>query len=61
MTNSIPSNKKIDPVKLDAWIHMNTVREGNPSPGAAFIYLDDLMMGFEGSRLEPNGTTRSGS
>jgi len=28
MTYSIPSNKTIDPVKLDAWIQMNTVHEG---------------------------------
>lgn len=49
---SIPADKNIDPSKLQAWIEMNTVRAGNPSPGAPFIYLDDLMQGFIGTRVE---------
>lgn len=53
MVDQIPPFKKIDAAKLDAWIQMNTVHQGNPSPGAPFIYLDDLMMGFKGDRLEP--------
>lgn len=52
-SSSIPADKTIDPVKLQAWIDMNTVRDQNPSPGAAFIYIDDLMQGFIGTRLEP--------
>jgi hypothetical protein len=36
----------IDSDKLEAWISMNTVQKGNPSPGAAFIYVDDLMNGL---------------
>ncbi|MPY12258.1 hypothetical protein [Arthrobacter bussei] len=51
--SNIPADKTIDPVKLQAWIEMNTVTGRNPSPGAAFIYIDDLMQGFVGSRLEP--------
>jgi hypothetical protein len=41
-TYRIAADKKIDPIRLDAWIHMNTVQNGNPSPGAAFIYVEDL-------------------
>jgi hypothetical protein len=54
MVNHIPPGKKIDPLKLNDWIQMNTVTGENPSPGAAFIYVDDLMMGFAGDRLEPS-------
>jgi hypothetical protein len=36
----------IDRDKLEGWIAMNTVREGNPSPGAPFIYVDDLLQGL---------------
>lgn len=41
----IPADKKIDPVRLDAWIHMNTVTNSHPSPGASFIYVRDLAPG----------------
>lgn len=54
VSSPIPPDKKIDPVRLDAWIKMNTVTTGNPSPGAPFIYIDDLIMGFKGNRLEPD-------
>jgi hypothetical protein len=36
----------IDSDKLEAWMVMKIVHQGNPSPGSAFIYVDDLLDGL---------------
>ncbi|QOD05791.1 hypothetical protein [Pseudarthrobacter sp. BIM B-2242] len=49
----IPADKKIDPSKLDAWIHMNSVINANPSPGLPFIYVQDLDEGLPPGPVDP--------
>lgn len=49
----IPADKKIDPVKLDAWIHMNTVSSPVHSPGPAFIYARDLKVPEAAGEIDP--------
>lgn len=59
MTNAseprIPRAVKIDPERLEAWISMNTVRDRAPSPGAEFIYVDDLIQGLRGDHFDQEG------
>lgn len=49
----IPADKKIDPVKLDAWIHMNTVSSPIHSPSPAFIYTRDLEVPETAGVIDP--------
>lgn len=52
---TVEPGKKIDAVKLVAWIEIVTVPAGTkPTPGAAFLYVDDLLLGLQGSRLDPH-------
>ncbi|WP_229992230.1 hypothetical protein [Arthrobacter sp. Bi26] len=53
MTIRIPSDKQIDPSKLDTWIQMNTVRRAVHSPGPAFVYIKDIEAGTAGSVIDP--------
>lgn len=43
-----------DPVKLQALIDAKTLKNADEYTGEAIIYLDDLMQGFRGTRLEPD-------
>jgi hypothetical protein len=47
------ANTRIDPLKLQAWIDMNSVTDLVPVPGEKFIYVDDLMMALCGGLVEP--------
>ncbi len=47
------ANTRIDPLKLQAWIDMNSVTDLAPVRGEKFIYVDDLMMALCGGLLEP--------
>jgi len=49
----IPSDKQIDPSKLDAWIQMNTVHRAVHSPGPAFVYLKDIEAETSGTEIDP--------
>lgn len=53
------SGPEIDPVALQATIEAKTVTNADPTGGIPFIYLDDLMDGFTGSRLEPDDVIRA--
>lgn len=46
---------QVDPVQLQKLIEEKTVRDEQPS-GRPFIYVDDLMDGFRGSRLDGGST-----
>jgi len=48
------TDRRVDPDKLDAWIEMNTVVGQAPTPGVAFIYVDDLRMGLDGGFVRPD-------
>lgn len=47
------ANTRIDPLKLQAWIDMNSVTDLAPVPGERFIYVDDLMMALCSGLVEP--------
>ena len=47
------ANTRIDPLKLQAWIDMNSVTDLAPVRGEKFIYVDDLMMALCGGLVEP--------
>lgn len=49
----IPSDKQIDPAKLDAWIQMNTVHRAVHSPGPAFVYIKDIEAETAGTVIDP--------
>ncbi|ACL41935.1 hypothetical protein Achl_3984 (plasmid) [Pseudarthrobacter chlorophenolicus A6] len=49
----IPSDKKIDPSKLDAWIQMNTIQRAVHSPGPAFVYIKDIEAEISGPEIDP--------
>lgn len=53
MTFRIPSDKQIDPSKLDAWIQMNTLRRPVHSPGPAFLYIKDIAAEVAGPGVDP--------
>lgn len=49
----IPSDKQIDPSKLDAWIQMNTIQKAVHSPSPAFVYIKDLEAEISGHEVDP--------
>lgn len=49
----IPTDKQIDPSKLDAWIQMNTIHKAVHSPGPAFVYIKDLETETSGPVIDP--------
>jgi len=49
----IPSDKQVDPSKLDAWIQMNTVHRPIHSPGPAFVYIRDIDAEISGPAIDP--------
>jgi hypothetical protein len=49
----IPSDKQIDPSKLDAWIQMNTIQRAVHSPGPAFVYIKDIEAETSAREIDP--------